>query len=153
MIATSPLLVKLCIASVISMAVMFGVGFWQGYEKRDRSAAEETAALNAVAMSTNARYRTLEKEAADAQAGYVEAFKRNRDASAAEWVRIKAAARRDVPAIHAECGGSPADSGTGLEGDRATAREVTDALAVASDLGATLRLCQTELRKCAELTK
>jgi hypothetical protein len=145
-ISPSPLLVKLGFC-----AFAIAAAWAHGYHYRAEIAARDEAALNAVAMATEARYRSLEKETADAQAGYVEAFRRNRDASAAEWVRIKAASRRDVPAIPTQCGSAPADPGAGLEEPRATAREVTEALAVASDLGATLRLCQQELRQCAEM--
>ena len=48
------------------------------------------AKINAVAAATNARYRSLEQEAKDAQSGYVEAYRRNRDASRADWMRIRA---------------------------------------------------------------
>ena len=47
------------------------------------------AKINAVAAATNARYRSLEQEAKDAQSGYVEAYRRNRD-SRADWMRIQA---------------------------------------------------------------
>ena len=55
------------------------------------------AKINAVAAATNARYRSLEQEAKDAQSGYVEAYRRNRDASRADWMRI-----RPMP-VSAEC--------------------------------------------------
>ena len=79
MIVPSPLLTKIGLSAALYLG-LFGVGYWQGYEHRDRSAAEEMAKVNAVAAATNARYRSLEQEAANAQSGYVEAYKRNRPA-------------------------------------------------------------------------
>ena len=156
MIVPSPLLTKIGLSAALYLG-LFGVGYWQGYEHRDRSAAEEMAKVNAVAAATNARYRSLEQEAANAQSGYVEAYKRNRDATRADWLRIQAdAGKRRMSPVCPESGGADANSGHGMEdsrgaGNRDLLKSLVDALKTGEALEAGLALCQQELRQCAGL--
>ena len=156
MIVPSPLLTKIGLSAALYLG-LFAVGYWQGYEHRDRSAAEEMAKINAVAAATNARYRSLEQESKDAQSGYVEAYRRNRDASRADWMRIQAdAGKRRMSPVCPESGGADANSGNRVEvasgaGDRDLLPALVDALKTGEALEAGLALCQQELRQCAGL--
>lgn len=143
---------KLSPAKLAACAAVVVLAWIHGYHTRAESAARDLAAANAVAAATDARYRNLESEVANAQAGYVEAFRRNRDAARADWLRIKAAAVPGrVSSVCPEPGGVTADSGAGLAGDGVEARELIEALVAGEAIGASLRLCQTELRQCAGL--
>jgi hypothetical protein len=126
-----------------------------GYIHGRTSTRDELTAWQAVASATQTRYRTLEKEVADAQAAHVKVWTAARDASRAEWVRIRAAGRDRVPAIRPQPGGAAGDAGDGLEVARREAAGVLhDAVAAlerADEVAATLEICQTELRQCAGL--
>ena len=156
MIVPSPLLTKIGLSAALYLG-LFAVGYWQGYEHRDRSASEDMAKVNAVAAATNARYRSLEQEAKDAQSGYVEAYRRNRDASRADWMRLQAdASKRRMSPVCSESGGADSDPGHRVEvasgaGDRDLLPALVDALKTGEALEAGLGLCQQELRQCAAL--
>ena len=113
------------------------------------------AKINAVAAATNARYRSLEQEAKDAQSGYVEAYRRNRDASRADWMRIRC--RCQPPQMSPVCP-SPEALKPIQEPGWKLARVIetlllalVDALKTGEALEAGLALCQQELRQCAGL--
>lgn len=147
MIPPHPLLAKLA-----ACAAAVALAWVHGYHTRAESAARDLAAANAVAAATDARYRNLEAEVANAQAGYVESFRRNRDAARADWLRLKAAAGPGrVSPVCPESGGVAADAGTGLAGDGVEVGALVEALAAGEAIGASLRLCQAELRQCAGL--
>ena len=126
-----------------------------GYIHGRTSTRDELIAWQAVATATQTRYRTLEKEVADAQAAHVKVWTAARDASRAEWVRIRAAGRDRVPAICAQPGGAAGDAGDGLEvsgGEAAgVLHDAVAALERADEVAATLEICQSELRQCAGL--
>ena len=124
-----------------------------GYIHGRQSTRDELTAWQAVASATQTRYRTLEKEVADAQAAHVKVWTAARDASRAEWVRIRAAGRDRVPAICAQPGGAALATGDGLEVARREAagvlHDAVTALERADEVAQTLALCQSELRQCA----
>lgn len=139
----------------ILLAALAGVwvhGYFAGAEGPER----ELAALQASSDALNDKYRSLERQAQEAQNGYVEAYRRNRESDRAGWVRLQAEARRRVPAVCPEPGGAEPAAGGAVEGpgrqDGADLLPaVTEALAAGEELEATLRLCQSELRQCAGL--
>ena len=126
-----------------------------GYIHGRTSTRDELTAWQAVASATNVRYRTLEKEVADAQAAHVKVWTAARDASRAEWVRIRAAGRDRVPKVCSEPGGTASDAGDRLEvsgGEAAgVLHDAVAALERADEVAATLEICQSELRQCAGL--
>jgi len=126
-----------------------------GYIHGRTSTRDELTAWQAVASATQTRYRTLEKEVADAQAAHVKVWTASRDASRAEWVRIRAAGRDRVPKVCSEPGGAASDAGDRLEvasGEAAgVLHDAVSALERADEVAATLEICQTELRQCAGL--
>ena len=138
----------------LAAAALAGL-YLAGYIHGRTSTRDELTAWQAVASATNVRYRTLEKEVADAQAAHVKVWTASRDASRAEWVRIRAAGRDRVPAICAQPGSAASDAGDGLEVSRREAdRVLHDAVAAlerADEVAATLEICQSELRQCAGL--
>lgn len=136
-------------APIIGAVAALVVAWAWGYTLGHASADAALQAANAVSRETNERYRRLEKETADAQAGYVAAYTRNRDAARAEWVRIKAASRRDVPSLCPVPASTGDPAGAAVEGPGVTAGELAAALEAGEYIAATLRLCQTELRQCA----
>lgn len=139
----------------ILLAALAGVwvhGYFAGAEGPER----ELAAARAASDALNDKYRSLERQAEEAQHGYVEAYRRNRDATRDDWLRLQAKARRRVPAVCPEPGGTEPAAGDPVEGPggadgRDLLPAVTEALAAGEDLEATLRLCQSELRQCAAL--
>ena len=138
----------------LAAAALAGL-YLAGYIHGRTSTRDELTAWQSVASATQTRYRTLEKETADAQAAHVKVWTAARDASRAEWVRIRAAGRDRVPAICAQPGGAASDVGYGLEVSGGEAdRVLYDAVAAlerADEVAATLEICQTELRQCAGL--
>ena len=138
----------------IAAAALAGL-YLGGYIHGRTSTRDELTAWQSVATATQTRHRTLEKEVADAQAAHVKVWTAARDASRAEWVRIRAAGRDRVPKVFPECGGVAGDAGHRLEVSRAEAdRVLHDAVAAlerADEVAATLEICQTELRQCAGL--
>lgn len=126
-----------------------------GYIHGQQSTRDELTAWQAVADATQTRYRTLEKETADAQAAHVKVWTAARDASRAEWVRLSRASADRVPKICSQPGGAAELSGDGLESTRREAdRVLHDAVAAlerADEVAATLEICQAELRQCAGL--
>lgn len=62
-----------------------------GYIHGRTSMRDELDRVASVATATQTRYRTLEKETADAQAAHVKVWTAARDASRAGGVRIRAA--------------------------------------------------------------
>ncbi len=138
----------------LAAAALAGL-YLAGYIHGRTSTRDELTAWQAVATATQTRYRTLEKEVADAQAAHVKVWTAARDASRAEWVRIRAAGRDRVPKVCSEPGGAASDAGDGLEVARREAdRVLHDAVAAlerADEVAATLEICQTELRQCAGL--
>ena len=138
----------------LAAAALAGL-YLAGYIHGRTSTRDELTAWQAVATATQTRYRTLEKEVADAQAAHVKVWTAARDASRAEWVRIRAAGRDRVPAIRPQPGGAAELAGDGLEVSRREAdRVLHDAVAAlerADEVAATLEICQTELRQCAGL--
>jgi hypothetical protein len=155
-IVPSPLLTKIGLSAALYLG-LFAVGYWQGYEHRDRSAAEEMAKVNAVAAATNARYRSLEQEASQCPIRLCRSIQANRDATRADWLRIQADAvsvecPRYVPSPEAL---TPIP-GHGMEdsrgaGNRDLLKSLVDALKTGEALEAGLALCQQELRQCAGL--
>jgi hypothetical protein len=139
-------------ALAATLAACYGIGYTQA-----RHAAEvERAKVEAVAIATDARYRQLETEVAHAQSAYVQSWTAARDASRADWLRLKAASASRVPIVCAESGGAEADRGDGVEassgpGDRDLLPALVAALETGERLEATLALCQSELRQCAGL--
>lgn len=139
----------------ILLAALAGVwvhGYFAGAEGPER----ELAAARAASDALNDKYRSLERQAEEAQHGYVEAYRRNRESDRAGWVRLQAEARRRVPAVCPEPGSPEPVSSDPVEGpggpDGADLLPaVTEALAAGEDLEGTLRLCQQELRQCAAL--
>jgi hypothetical protein len=133
-----------------SLAACYGFGY-----SHARQAAEiERAKIEAVAIATNSRFRKLEKEVADAQAGYVKGYIAARDRSNADWLRLKASSAGRVPVVCPESGGVEADRGDGVEApsgpsDRDLLPALVGALETGERLEATLALCQAELRQCA----
>ena len=139
-------------ALAASLAACYGIGYTQAAHK----AEVERAKVEAVAVAENSRFRKLEKEVADAQAAYVQAYIAARDASHTEWLRLKATSRGRVPVVCAERGGADADQRDGMEasgaaGDRDLLPTLVNALEQGEMLEATLTLCQAELRQCAAL--
>lgn len=137
------------IGAVAALVVAWGWGYTLGHASADAALQAATA----VSRETNERYRQLEKEAADAQAGYVEAYRRNRDAARAEWVRIRSAANRAVSPVCPIPAGAGDPAGTAVAGPGVTADELAAALEAGESIAATLRLCQTELRQCSALAQ
>ena len=136
-------------ACAAALAACYGIGYTQA-----RHTAEvERAKVEAVAVAENSRFRKLEKEVADAQAGYVQAYIAARDASHTEWMRIRASVARGVPAIPTVCPsvGDAQNPGLASTGNALTAGEAADALSAGEELEGVLRLCQSELRQCAGL--
>jgi len=82
----------------LAAAALAGL-YLAGYIHGRTSTRDELTAWQAVASATQTRYRTLEKETADAQAAHVKVWSAARDASRAEWVRIRAAGRDRVPKV------------------------------------------------------
>jgi hypothetical protein len=138
----------------LAAAFILGV-YGTGYAVGRQHSRDEVTAIEAVAIATDARYRTLEKETADAQAAHVKVWTASRDASRAEWLRINKASRDRVPKVFTECGGAASDAGHRLEVTRGEAAGVLhDAVAAlerADEVAATLEICQSELRQCAGL--
>ena len=138
----------------LAAAALAGL-YLAGYIHGRTSTRDELTAWQSVASATQTRYRTLEKEVADAQASHVKVWSAARDASRAEWVRIRAAGRDRVPAIRPQPGGAAELAGDRLEVSRAEAdRVLHDAVAAlerADEVAATLEICQSELRQCAGL--
>jgi outer membrane murein-binding lipoprotein Lpp len=138
----------------LAAAALAGL-YLAGYIHGRTSTRDELTAWQSVASATQTRYRTLEKETADAQAAHVKVWTAARDASRAEWVRIRAAGRDRVPKICSEPGGAAELAGDRLEVSRAEAdRVLHDAVAAlerADEVAATLEICQSELRQCAGL--
>ena len=138
----------------LAAAALAGL-YLAGYIHGRTSTRDELTAWQSVATATQTRHRTLEKEVADAQAAHVKVWTAARDASRAEWVRIRAAGRDRVPKICSEPGGAAELAGDRLEVSRAEAdRVLHDAVAAlerADEVAATLEICQSELRQCAGL--
>ena len=126
-----------------------------GYIHGRTSTRDELTAWQSVATATQTRYRTLEKETADAQAAHVKVWTASRDTSRAEWVRLRASGAGRVPSICAQPGGAASDAGDRLEVSGGEAdRVLHDAVAAlerADEVAATLEICQSELRQCAGL--
>ena len=138
----------------LAAAALAGL-YLAGYIHGRTSTRDELTAWQSVASATQTRYRTLEKETADAQAAHVKVWSAARDASRAEWVRIRAAGRDRVPKVCSEPGGAASDAGDRLEvasGEAAgVLHDAVSALERADEVAATLEICQTELRQCAGL--
>lgn len=145
------------IGAAVAIAVAIaGAVWWHGYTKGQAGPLRELAAVQAVAAATDARYRALEQEVADAQQKHVDAWRSARRDADAAWVRLKDASRGRVPAVCPEPGGAEADRRDGVEaargaGDRDLLPAVVGALETGERLEATLALCQAELRQCAGL--
>lgn len=137
----------------IMLAVLAGVwvhGFTKGKDGPER----ELVAVQAVATATDARYRALEKEVADAQRAHVDAWKSARRDADGAWMRLAADRRSRVPTVCAQPGSAETDRGDGLAATgEAGAGDVLaatlDALKRGEEIEATLQLCQAELRQCA----
>lgn len=148
------------IPSWLPIAGMFATHLAVGvycYQEGKAVYLSELESVKAVAIATDTQYRRLEKEVADAQAAHVKVWTASRDASRAEWVRLqeRASASR-VPQVCAQPGSVEGDHGHGVEapsgaGNRDLLPALVDALATGEDLEARLRLCQVELRQCAQL--
>jgi Tfp pilus tip-associated adhesin PilY1 len=139
-------------ALAAALVACYGIGHTQAKHAADI----ERAKVQAVADATNARYRQLETEVANAQAGYVQSWTAARDAARADWLRLKATSRGRMPTVCAESGSNSADSGHGMEaagtaGDRDLLPALVDALERGEEIERTLLLCQSELRQCAGL--
>jgi hypothetical protein len=138
-------------ALAAALVACYGVGYTQA----KHSAEIERARVQAVAEAANARYRQLEAEVANAQAGYVQSWTAARDAARADWLRLKASSAGRVPVVCAESGSADADLGDRLEDARQEAagvlHEAVTALERGAEVEATLTLCQAELRQCAAL--
>ena len=138
----------------LAAAALAGL-YLAGYIHGRTSTRDELTAWQAVASATNVRYRTLEKEVADAQAAHVKVWTAARDASRAEWVRIHSAGRDRVPKVCAESGGVASNAGDRLEVTRGEAagvlHDAVGALEQADEVSRTLEICQSELRQCANL--
>lgn len=139
-----------------SVAIATGALWVHGYDTGRDSRSQEVAALTAVGAAQTAQARRTTTEVANVQTLYLDAWKRARSLSAAEWVRLHDASSRRVPTVPSECGGADADPGNRVEasggaGDRDLLPALVDALAQGEALEATLRLCQVELRQCADL--
>ena len=138
----------------LAAAALAGL-YLAGYIHGRTSTRDELTAWQSVATATQTRHRTLEKEVADAQAAHVKVWTAARDASRAEWVRIRAAGRDRVPKVCSEPGGVAGNAGhrlevTGGEADRVL-HDAVAALERADEVAATLEICQSELRQCAGL--
>lgn len=141
-------------AAVAVAGAVAGAVWWHGYTKGQAGPLRELAAVQAVATATDARYRALEKEVADAQRAHVDAWRSARRDADAAWLRLKADSSRRVPALCPEPGGVEADRGdwlatAGGESDRDLLPALVGALETGERLEATLQLCQAELRQCA----
>jgi hypothetical protein len=138
-------------ALAASLAACYGIGYTQAKHAADI----ERARVQAVADATSARYRQLETEVANAQAGYVQSWTAARDAARADWMRLKTSSASRVPVVCSEPGRADADLGDRLEDARREAAGVLHAAVSALERGAeveaTLTLCQAELRQCAGL--
>ena len=138
----------------LAAAALAGL-YLAGYIHGRTSTRDELTAWQAVASATNVRYRTLEKEVADAQVAHVKVWTAARDASRAEWVRLSRASADRVPKVCPVSGGAEVVSGDGLESARREADRVlhgaVEALERADEVAATLEICQSELRQCAGL--
>ena len=136
----------------LAAAFLLGV-YGTGYAVGRQHSRDEVTAIEAVASATDSRYRTLEKETADAQAAHVKVWTASRDASRAEWVRIKAGVDRGVPALRTNCGRPEADAKPELGGASApiTAGEVGDAFEAGRAISDELDRCQFRLSACAQL--
>lgn len=145
---------RLAIAAA-ALAAAWGWGYWSAW----KPAHDREVAAAAIAAEQDRRYRTLEKEASDAQATIIEQYTAARSADRAEWDRIRmrlAARGNGVPPVHPEPGGPHPDPRDGLEtpcrpGDRDLSIALVDALEVGEHLERTLQVCQAELRVCAGL--
>ena len=124
-----------------------------GYIHGRTSTRDELTAWQSVATATQTRHRTLEKEVADAQAAHVKVWTAARDASRAEWVRLKAGVDRGVPALRNDCGRPEADPKPELGGASApiTAGEVGDAFEAGRAISDELDRCQFRLSACSQL--
>lgn len=139
-----------------SVAIATGALWVHGYDTGRDSRSQEVAALTAVGAAQTAQARRTTTEVANVQTLYLDAWQRARSLSAAEWVRLHDASRSRMPTVPAECGGADADTGNRVAsssgaGDRDLLPALVDALAQGEALEATLRLCQVELRQCADL--
>lgn len=139
---------------LVAVVSVLGAVWWHGYREGQEGPLRELAAAQAVATATDARYRQLETEVADAQKAHVDAWRAARSQSDAAWLRLKADSRRRVPALCPEPGSVNADPGNGLEASsgesgRNLLAELVSALETGERLEATLQLCQAELRQCA----
>ena len=137
----------------IAGAISIGAGC---YIAGRASLSDEITALHAVANATDARYRQLETEVANAQQAYVTSWTASRDAARNDWLRLKADSDRRVPLVCAESGSTQADQRDGVEasggeGDRDLLPALVRALETGEELEATLTLCQAELRQCADM--
>ena len=145
----------LYLAAAGTLAASLAACYGFGYSHARQAAEIERAKIEAVAIATDARYRKLETEVADAQQAYVTSWTAARDAARNDWLRLKATSANRVPIVCAEPGGTGADAGNGLEDTRAEAHRVLhdaiEALGRGAEIEATLTLCQTELRQCANM--
>lgn len=146
----------LYLAAAGTLAASLAACYGFGYSHARQAAEIERAKIEAVAIATDARYRKLETEVANAQAGYVQSWTAARDAARADWLRLKATGANRVPIVCAESGGTDADRGDGVEtaggeGYRDLLPALVGALETGERLEATLALCQSELRQCAGL--
>ena len=137
------------------LATHLAVGIYC-YQEGKAVYLSELESVKAVAIATDTQYRRLEKEVADAQAAHVKVWSAARDASNAEWVRLKANSQSRVSQVCPQSGGVEGNQRDGVEaasaaGNRDLLPALVDALATGEDLEARLRLCQVELRQCAQL--
>lgn len=132
----------------LALAAAFLAAFWWwGYQTRDKAAEADMAALRAVAAADSDRYRKLEQEVSDAQAAHLTTWRAARSDADAAWLQLRQERAGRVPALPAECGSAPADSPSQLE----RSGDLLAALEAGERLQATLTLCQSELRQCAEI--
>jgi len=136
----------------LAAAALAGL-YLAGYIHGRTSTRDELTAWQAVATATQTRYRTLEKEVADAQAAHVKVWTAARDASRAEWVRLKAGVDRGVPALRNDCGRPEANAKPelGSVSQPLTAGEVGDAFEAGRAISDELDRCQFRLSACAQL--
>ena len=139
-----------------AVAIATGLVWWHGYDTGSDSRSEEIAALTAVGAAQTAQARRITQEVAHVQTLYLDAWKRARSLSAAEWVRLHDASRSRVPSVCPKPGGTEADRGHVVEapsgaGNRDLLKSLVDALKTGEALEAGLALCQQELRQCAGL--
>ncbi len=132
----------------LAFAAAFLAAFWWwGYQTRDKAAETDMAALRAVAAAESDRYRKLEQEVSDAQAAHLTTWRAARSDADAAWLRLRQERAGRVPAVPSQCGSAPADPPSAVAGSG----DLLAALEAGERLQATLTLCQTELRQCAEM--